>query len=432
MAVEKYLQRYAEPETAVIAPPHAQYDYVLAIPAFRETAALLDQIDLLLTENPRVLVILVINRPDTSPAESSLLPLIRQRYQSPGEDTDAIYFAAGAQSTLLVIDRFSPGRGIAAKQGVGLARKIACDIACRLIHAGIVQCCWIFCSDADVSWPPDYFTGARFASANCSALIYPFCHTSPALRDGNAIALYEFSLHYYVAGLRWAGSPYAWHTIGSTLAINYAHYARVRGFPRRSAGEDFYMLNKLAKTGAILTLNAPVLTIADRDSDRVPFGTGPACARIGGLSQPLEEYLLYHPECFNQLRLAQQLFLQLAHSDHPLELWARLHSEGDRAFTVVLDTMGFGDVIAHAMQHSNNASGFTRHLHNWFDGFRTLKFIHALRDDFYPSINLRQLCRTDSFLLPLLGEQPRPADDGPGLAQQLAHYNQLLRDYNFR
>ncbi len=70
-----------------------------------------------------------------------------------------------------------------------------------------------------------------------------------------ATQLYELSLRYYVAGMKFARSPYAFHTIGSSMAVSPVHYARVRGFPKREAGEDFYLLNKLAKLGSVLELD---------------------------------------------------------------------------------------------------------------------------------------------------------------------------------
>ena len=121
-----------------------------------------------------------------------------------------------------------------------------------------------------------------------------------------ATRLYEYSLRYYVAGLSFAHSPYAFHTIGSTIAVNAAHYAKVRGFPRRQAGEDFYLLNKLAKVGAIMQLGAETdcepIDIAARLSDRVPFGTGAAVGKIMELEDPAREFLLYHPSVFGLLR----------------------------------------------------------------------------------------------------------------------------------
>ena len=119
--------------------------------------------------------------------------------------------------------------------------------------------------------PRDYFSAVEPLNARTtSAAVYPFEHArNPDIRVQHAQALYDASLHYYVAGLKWAGSPWAFHTIGSTLAINAAHYAQARGFPKRRAAEDFYLLNKLAKLGHIETLSSPPL--ADQISSRPPL-----------------------------------------------------------------------------------------------------------------------------------------------------------------
>ncbi len=49
-------------------------------------------------------------------------------------------------------------------------------------------------------------------------------------------------------------------------------------------------------------------------------------------------------------------------------------------------------------QHRNESTNtdvwqqfYTRRLGDWFDAFKTLKFIHHLRDSDYPNINYRQL-----------------------------------------
>ena len=80
-----------------------------------------------------------------------------------------------------------------------------------------------------------------------------FCNT--------ATALYELRLHHYVLGLEYAGSPYAYHTLGSCLAVKADAYAQVRGFPKRAGAEDFYLLNKLAKLGAMPRLQGRCIRI---------------------------------------------------------------------------------------------------------------------------------------------------------------------------
>lgn len=433
MALEKYLQQYAEAEASQLPAPPQKYRQVLVIPAYRESSALLEQIAELLDANHSSLVILVINCPDTAPDTPELAAAINEHFPLLSDNEIARYYDAGKDSTLLVVDRYSPGRAIPVKQGVGLARKIGCDIACRFIHDGVVASPWIFSSDADTCWPADYFDIAIRARPQASVLVYPFRHISAQGQDSTPIQLYEFSLHYYVAGLHHAGSPYAYHTIGSTLAINYRHYARVRGFPKRSGGEDFYLLNKLAKSGPIETLAAPLLLIEDRYSDRVPFGTGPARQRIAALSVPLEQYPLYHPTCFAQLRLALALIRELADSPEPMPLWQqKLEHPAPELLPSLqaLEQMGMTGAVAHAAQHSDSGSGRYKHLCVWFDAFRSLKFIHALRDQYYPSISFRELLARDSFLRTLLTASGSQLDSSDGQAQRLSAYNQALGAYN--
>ena len=87
-------------------------------------------------------------------------------------------------------------------------------------------------------------------------------------------------MSYYVAGLAMAGSRYAHHSLGSTIAVHAKTYAAVRGYPKRSAGEDFYLLNKICKLAPVERLAGPALSIEARISARVPFGTGPALRRL--------------------------------------------------------------------------------------------------------------------------------------------------------
>jgi hypothetical protein len=266
-------------------------------------------------------------------------------------------------------------------------------------------------------------------SQDTSALIYPFRHSFVAVNDAvqeqadettaplrqkimQATQLYEFSLRYYVAGLNYAGSPYAFHTIGSTIAVNSEHYAKVRGFPRRNAGEDFYLLNKLAKVGCIRQLNAVAdcepVDIAARLSDRVPFGTGAATGRIMELTDPARDFLFYHPTVFELLRSwlgSLPAFWQSRSSDITSVL-----SQPDLPVLIEgLEDMGVEDALRHALRQSSDAEQFSRQMHTWFDAFRTLKLIHHLRDRQLPSIRLEVLMKKQELysLLELEPELPR-------------------------
>ena len=42
---------------------------------------------------------------------------------------------------------------------------------------------------------------------------------------------------------------------------------------------------------------------------------------------------------------------------------------------------------------------FDRQLNVWFDAFKTLKFIHSVRDEYYPNIPLSQAIELSNFTL---------------------------------
>lgn len=389
MSVGKYLQHYAEGEIEFVETLTTKWQEVICIPAFDETDTLPILLNTLSAEK-NLLLILVLNSPASAINSAATLrtqklgELIKQLFplqQTVSEHCQLLQLNENA-SHILLIEHYS----IPDKAGVGLARKIACDIACKLIHDKKISSPWIHNTDADVTLPTGYFSASKKLDKKSAAGIYAFKHlkdSNPILK--NALQLYEFSLFYYVEALKWAGSPYAFHTIGSTLLLNHKAYALARGFPKRVAGEDFYLLNKLRKIGKIESLTEPVITLSGRPSKRVPFGTGPAINKISELNSPDEEYLFYHPKCFQYLKEWLTLLPNLWQNKDLKSLL-----EDEILFNSLI-TLGAEEAILHARNNSTTQSGFVKQLHNWFDAFRTLKLIHSLRDTAHDSINFEQL-----------------------------------------
>lgn len=348
-ATRKYLAHYAEPSIQWASTLKGNYQHVLVIPCFAEGETLMTLLEsLIATQAHQVLVICVLNAPRDASS-------VHQRKNH--TTVDALHAAYRARSTLgkpphwtefelptgslLLLEHWQPPWSLPPKAGVGLARKLGCDLAVALNVQGTLHASWIHCTDADAQLPTDYFSRLKKMPSDIAAVCYPFTH------DSEAALRYEASLRYFVLGLAHAGSPYAHHTVGSTFALSMAHYTQVRGFPKRQAAEDYYLLNKLAKVGRILRLKGAPLILSGRASDRVPFGTGPAVRRLE--NRPNEPNV-YHPTIFDKLR----------------EHLARLGSHPKA------------------------------HIH--FDAFQTLKWIHALRDSMHPSIGFRQACSEAHFV----------------------------------
>ncbi len=379
-ATQQYLQRHAEPETALLSSwtQTTQYHHVVLIPSFDEPYDFCERLIQSQLQPHNALAIVIVNRPDSTAANNNnldLLSYIHAHYSCQWQNQNLALFG-GQHWGLLLVDR--EAAPIPAKQGVGLARKIGADLACALHQLGHLKSRWIHSTDADAYWPANYFHAAAENQQAC-ALSYDFTHRDYGCDISAATQLYEMTLRHYRDGLQAAGSPYAFFTLGSTLAIDIHAYAKVRGFPKRSGGEDFYLLNKLAKVGAIASVSDAVIELEPRMSNRVPFGTGPATQKIlqtPNWAQSPTTINSYHPYIFTELQqwltLAKSVNYCAASLKQHLTILSHDSQQG-------LQHIGIDKLWPHLEKHSG-ASQF----HGWFDGFRTLKFIHFLQNSAYP------------------------------------------------
>lgn len=409
IALSRYLQRHIEPGLPDSPSVTRRWRNTLVVPAYRESPDLLRQLSVTLATTDATLVILVLNRPDTEPDEAANQRLRDAAAALPGIAPGL--HRLGPNIDLYCHDLERLAGPTPAKQGVGLARKTGCDIALLWKAQGAIVGDWICCTDADALLPQDYFTRLDSIEPAATAALFPFEHTpgdDPGCND--ATALYELRLHYYVLGLEYAGSPYAWHALGSCLAVRADAYAQVRGFPRRAGAEDFYLLNKVSKLGPIARLRGEAISLRSRKSLRVPFGTGPAVNDMAA-SGPLEEQpRFYHPVCFAALRevlLTVPALQATAAADLPQMLAARgLPDSLSRLASDILHTMGLESVIAHCRTHGRTQAQFLRQFHQWFDAFRTLKFIHAMRAAGWPDQSLLALPTVTPMLWPAADVEP--------------------------
>lgn len=81
-------------------------------------------------------------------------------------------------------------------------------------------------------------------------------------------------------GLEVSGSPYAFHTIGSTMACDAEMYVKIQGMNKKKAAEDFYFMEKLSKNVKIHKIISAKVYPSSRGSWRVPFGTGRSVTRF--------------------------------------------------------------------------------------------------------------------------------------------------------
>ncbi len=400
--VARYLERHAQPsarfllsllDTGAFRP--GSYQSAVVVPVFAEDAALFCQ---LFSAAPGVqaarLVICVVNQPVDASAEQRtdnrkfVQELLQRASQKTQLAEHQVFLLGGVWPTLpaldlLLIDITDGPWALLEKEGVGQARKIAADWALGMHVAGRLHSSWVGSSDADARLPGNYFEILE-GSHDASALVFPFEHRAPAGTPPHLIegmAQVEATFRYYVLGLNFAGSPYGYHSLGSTLAFNLPHYAAVRGFPNRQAGEDFYLLSKLVQLRPIARIdNAPII-IATRLSARIPFGTGPRLAQWVAEAKATKELrpddapqseqghriMTWHPDLFVALR---QLLLML-------EAWTTQgHSPQSTGSSWIEDEAR--QIFAHvapSLSSCPTAKHRSRRLHEQLDALFTLRWL---------------------------------------------------------
>lgn len=381
----------------------------VVIPALAETESLPATLASLAANPPRQrerwLVVVVVNhRADARPADQA------------DNHRTLEWLAAGDRPLeglrLAWVDAATPGRELPAGEGVGLARKLGCDLALERLDMTAPGAALLAHLDADTLVDPDYLPALErhFATAPAGAATLPFRHrpgTSPAATA--ASERYEVYLRGYLLGLTLAGSPYAYPTIGSTMACRASAYLQAGGMNRRRAGEDFYFLQQLAKTGGVASLAGTLVEPAARLSARVPFGTGPALQRqlAGDLSQ-----VSCHPrEAFELLRdwleLAAQRGPALA-GDQLLNAAAGLDPE----LGAFLTERRLPRVWDRLRRTHRRPEALAKAFHGWFDALQTRRLLQRLSSGRYPRLAAEQA------LPPLLEWAGLPVDGKIG--KQLA------------
>ena len=405
--LEKYLHRYSVCEAyPLYGGEMAALDQIVVIPALAEKDALFHTLASLARngkdELRNSLVLCVINnRPSpfatTEDVRNNLETMMIMKDMIKGDLPD--HHLAGTNITALVqeilarplrlafIDASSPGHELPTKGGVGHARKIGMDRALTLLDSQCHGKKLIFCLDADTLVDPNYLSSLRnhFERFSPPGAVVAFSHRMPEDQHlGAGICSYEIFLRYYVLGLGWAGSPYAFHTIGSTMACTAAAYTAVRGMPCRQAGEDFYFLNKLAKLAPLGDIRDTTVYPSARPSGRVPFGTGRRMLRF--LEGSHDEYLIYDPRVFSVLKAWLEEFAREPGS-YGDDLLARAAAISPHLHSF-LDRNEFAAVWERIRGANCRHEYLTRQFHVWFDGFKTLKVIHELSADAFPPIHM--------------------------------------------
>jgi hypothetical protein len=396
--VETYLNKYALRGWEIEPLEIKGISTAIVIPAISEYENIRELIDSISENNQKyfnsTLIIFVINNSTLSSEQikennkKSIYFLNSIIYHNSSVEDELINKVVKSRLKIGLIDASSAGKELPQKYaGVGLARKIGMDLALRILDYNSPYKKILVCLDADCTVENNYITeiANNFNKRNLFAAVVNYAHRTEGYnKELNAIICYEIFLRYYELGLKFANSPFAYPAIGSTIVCDYQSYIKSEGMNKRKAGEDFYFLEKLTKNYPIKRIDTTTVFPSSRGSWRVPFGTGQRVNRF--LSGIQNEYLLYDPKCFQILKA----WLKIFNNNDQYSCNSLLKSAKgiDVSLYSFLINQRFEVDWQRILGNSKTIEQIQRQKIRWFDGFRTLKLIHYLRNYGYPMINM--------------------------------------------
>lgn len=269
--------------------------------------------------------------------------------------------------------------------GAGWARKIGMDLAThRFVTLNRPEGV-ILTLDADCLVKENYFIAIEewFTHSQRQGAAVYFEH--PTQGDDfpqevyTGITKYELHLRYYLQAHRYAGFPYAFHSMGSAMAVRAIAYARIGGMPRKQAGEDFYFLQKLIPLGGFGEISTTAVMPSPRPSDRVIFGTGAAIA--GHLEGSNQAETTYHLISFQDVKVFLDRYKELFDMENAeYESWTYNLSGPLRSFLL---NSGFFDDLDKLKAVCSKQTVFDKRFFELFNAFRMVKYLNYVEEHFY-------------------------------------------------
>ncbi|MBR4198500.1 MAG: hypothetical protein IKQ94_06975 [Bacteroidales bacterium] len=290
--------------------------------------------------------------------------------------------------SITIIDRSSRGHGWPAKRhGVGYARKELFDTILQIAADNEI----IVSLDGDTAFGKDYLASiaGQFAhNPHLSAIAVPYYHPlSGNATTDRSLLRYEIYMRHYLINMLLIGNPYAFTALGSAMTFTVGAYKRCGGITPLQGGEDFYLLQKLCKTGELSVYSTATVFPQGRESKRVPFGTGPAVAK--SVVEQDASYPFYATASFEKVRQTYELFPALYEKNLSTPMTDFLCSQ-----------LKTGDVWQPLRKNFKTVQLFVKACTERVDGLRILQFLKSEHRQGSSNGNFVEFCSVNGIPLP--------------------------------
>jgi len=374
-----YLNKYGFCEPQITEPPSTNLGSIVVIPCFNETDLIssLNALHQCVPPSKPVEVITVINagiKFNDDVKTQNLKTLNEAQEWANTYNTEYLKFH-------FIINNELPKKHAV----VGLARKIGMDEAVYRFD-GLNTDGIIVCFDADSNCETNYLIEIEKHFNNHPKTPGCSIHYEHPIEGSEfddliykGIINYELFLRYYNQALLFCGFPFAYQTVGSSMAVLSSIYQKQGGMNKRKAGEDFYFIHKIIALGGFTNLSSTKVIPSPRISDRVPFGTGKA---IGDwIETKADTYSTYDFRIWSILKSFVAIIQELQTKN--LSELSFINNTENKYFLQFLDENDFESGLIEIRKNSTDLTSFIKRFFVWFNAFRVLKAVHFLRDAQY-------------------------------------------------
>lgn len=267
--------------------------------------------------------------------------------------------------------------------GVGMSRKVGMDEAAQRLYQLNRKNGIILCLDADSLVDSNYLLAVhQHFEKNEKSPAADIYYEHPIKGDDfdetiyKSIIAYELHLRYYINAKKWIGLPYAYQTVGSSMAVRAEAYVKEGGMAVRRAGEDFYFLHKFTLDKNFSSIKKTTVRPSPRKSIRVPFGTGKAVIEI---SENQGMLTTYSPDSF---RVLKDFLAQLPELYNSADLKSFNFHEGLLLF---LEENDWEAKKRELVENTKDYKSFCKRFYAWFNAFMCMKYLHFMRDHYFPN-----------------------------------------------
>ena len=260
------------------------------------------------------------------------------------------------------------------KSGVGIARKIGMDFALQFSYSNSLLCSL----DADTLISKNYLTTISkvFKNRSIQACTINFEHQFAKTKVLEcAIREYENELKNMALLINNSGSPYGHVSLGSAIVCTAKAYIAVGGMSKKSATEDFYFLQSLAKFTKIHKINDVLVYPSSRDDKRVYLGTG--VRLIEYKKNKKFNNLKFTTSAYEDLKKFLNI-VQNNYNQNYIKINRILYKKiNNKAYNFIMDS-GFEKAwkaISLACKSKNQSRLF---FNQWFDAVKIIKFLKHL------------------------------------------------------